>query len=35
MEEISGIEITKMLDAKKQETLTMKLKFIRKRAMFK
>ena len=27
--------ITKMLDAKEQKTLTMKLKFIRNRAMFK
>ena len=35
MEEISGMVITKMLDAKEQKTLTMKLKFIRKRAMFK
>ena len=35
MEEISGMAITKMLDVKKQKTLTMKLKFIRNRAMFK
>ena len=35
MEEISGMAITKLLDAKKQKTLTMKLKFIRKRAIFK
>ena len=35
MEEISGIVITKMLDAKEQKTLTMKLKFIRNRAIFK
>ena len=35
MEEISGMAITKMLDAKEQKTLTMKLKFIRNRAMFK
>ena len=35
MEEISGMVITKMLDAKEQKTLTMKLKFIRNRAMFK
>ena len=33
--EISGMAITKMLDAKEQKTLTMKLKFIRNRAMFK
>ena len=30
VEEISGMAITKMLDAKEQETLTMKLKFIKK-----
>ena len=35
MEEISGMAITKMLDAKEQKTLTMKLKFIRDRAIFK
>ena len=35
MEEISGMVITKMLDAKEQKTLTIKLKFIRNRAMFK
>ena len=35
MEEISGMAITKMLDAKEQKTLTMKLKFIRNRATFK
>ena len=35
MEEISGMAITKMLDAREQKTLTMKLKFIRNRAMFK
>ena len=35
MEEISGMVITKMLDAKEQKTLTMKLKFIRNRAIFK
>ena len=35
MEEISGMVITKMLDVKEQKTLTMKLKFIRKRAIFK
>ena len=35
VEEISGMPITKMLDAKEQKTLTMKLKFIRNRAMFK
>ena len=34
VEEISGMAITKMLDVKKQKTLTMKLKFIRNRAMF-
>ena len=35
VEEISGMAITKMLDINKQKTLTMKLKFIRNRAMFK
>ena len=35
VEEISGMVITKMLAAKEQKTLTMKLKFIRNRAMFK
>ena len=35
VEEISGMAITKMLDAKEQETLTMKLKFIQNRAIFK
>ena len=35
MEEISGMAITKMLDIKEQITLTMKLKFIRNRAMLK
>ena len=35
MEEISGMAITQMLDIKKQKTLTMKLKFIRNRAIFK
>ena len=35
LEEISGMVITKMLDVKEQKTLTMKLKFIRNRAMFK
>ena len=35
VEEISGMVITKMLDAKEWKTLTMKLKFIRNRAMFK
>ena len=35
MEEISGMAITKMLDAKEQKTLTIKLKFIRNRAIFK
>ena len=35
MEEISGMANMKMLDAKEQKTLTMKLKFIRNRAMFK
>ena len=35
VEEILGMAITKMLDIKKQKTLTMKLKFIRNRATFK
>ena len=35
MEEILGMAITKMLDVKKQKTLTMKLKFIRNRATLK
>ena len=35
VEEILGMAITKMLDAKEQKTLTMKLKFIRNSAMFK
>ena len=35
IEEISGMAITKMLDRKEQKTLTMKLKFIRNRAIFK
>ena len=35
MEEISGMPIIKMLDIKEQKTLTMKLKFIRNRAIFK
>ena len=35
MEEILGMAITKILDIKKQITLTMKLKFIRNRAMLK
>ena len=35
VEEISGMAITKMLDTKEQMTLTMKLKFIRNRAMLK
>ena len=35
VEEISGMVINRMLDAKEQKTLTMKLKFIRNRAMFK
>ena len=33
--EISGMAITKMLDAKEQKTLTMKLKFIQNRVIFK
>ena len=35
IEEILGMAITKMLDTKEQKTLTMKLKFIRNRAIFK
>ena len=35
MEEISGMAITKMLDIKEQKTLTMKLKFITNRVVFK
>ena len=35
VKEISGMAITKMLDTKEQKTLTMKLKFIRNRAMFR
>ena len=35
VEEISEMAITKMLDTKEQKTLTMKLKFIRKRPIFK
>ena len=35
IEEISGMAITKMLDTKEQKTLTMKLKFIRNRVIFK
>ena len=35
VEEISGMAITKLLDIKEQKTLTMKLKFIRNRAIFK
>ena len=35
VEETSGMAITNMLDIKEQKTLTMKLKFIRNRAMFK
>ena len=34
VEEITGVAITKMLDAKEQKTLTMKLKFIRNRVIF-
>ena len=34
VEEISGMAVTKMLDAREQKTLTMKLKFIRNRAIF-
>ena len=35
IEEISGMAITKLLDVKEQITLTIKLKFIRKRTMLK
>ena len=35
IEEILGMAITKILDTKEQKTLTMKLKFIRNRAIFK
>ena len=35
IEEISGMAITKMLDTKEQKTLTMKLKCVRNRAIFK
>ena len=35
VDEITGMVITKMLDAKEQKTLTMKLKFMRNRTMFK
>ena len=35
IEEILGMAIAKMLDTKEQKTLTMKLKFIRNRAIFK
>ena len=35
IEEISGMAITKMLDTKEQKTLTMKLKVIRNKAIFK
>ena len=35
VEEISGMRITKMLDIREQLTLSMKLKFIRNRAMLK
>ena len=35
VEEISGMAITKLLDVKEQTTLTMKLKFIKNRAMLK
>ena len=35
VEEIMGMAITKVLDAKEQKTLTMKLKFIQNRAIFK
>ena len=35
IEEISGMVITKMLDTKEQKALTMKLKFIRNRAILK
>ena len=35
VEEILGMATTKMLDTKEQKTLTMKLKFVRNRAIFK
>ena len=35
VEVIAGMAVTKMLDAREQRTLTMKLKFIRNRAIFK
>ena len=35
IEEILGMVITKMLDTKEQNTLTMKLKFIQNRVIFK
>ena len=35
VEVISAMALTKMLDIKEQKTLTMKLKFLRNRAMFK
>ena len=35
VEEVSGIAITKLLDTQSQVTLTLKLKFIRNRAMLK
>ena len=35
VEKISQMVITKMLDAKEQKTVTMKLKFIGNRAIFK
>ena len=34
-EEITGMAITKLLDTKEHMTLTMKIKFIRNRSMFK
>ena len=34
-EEITGMAVTKLLDTKEQMTLTMEIKFIRNRAMFK
>ena len=34
-EEITGMAITKLLDTKEQMIFTMKIKFIRNRAMFK
>ena len=34
-EEMLGMVVTKMLDAREKRTLTMKLKFIRNRAIFK